>query len=402
MATRKKFYFGRLFLILSVLGLYALWALLRPLPFIQPVDAAMSIGSSAGTAVLNWPAGAQAAVGMTPSGVLAEQGEQRPVPIASNAKVLTAVAVLKKRPLQQGQTGPSIPITEADVALYNEYFARDGSIMPVEAGTPLTQYQMLQALMLPSANNVADSLAIWAFGSLDNYRAFANNLTRQLGMTNTRVGADASGLDAGTVSTAHDLVLLGQAAMREPVLAEIVNQRSAQLPVAGTVFNTNFLLGTDNIIGLKTGNTDEAGGVFMGASRFTAQGKQITMVSSIIGTPTLRDAMLATVPLLASAEDNFGTTTVLPAGAVVGHYAPPWGGRVDVVTAADLQVVAWKGSKLPINIALQPVTPSVRSGDAVGSANVTQSPVSAGASVPIVLKNAVPSASLWWRLTHPL
>jgi D-alanyl-D-alanine carboxypeptidase (penicillin-binding protein 5/6) len=44
----------------------------------------------------------------------------------------------------------------------------------VQLGEELSEYQALQALLLPSANNIAETLARWAFGSIDAYNAYAN------------------------------------------------------------------------------------------------------------------------------------------------------------------------------------------------------------------------------------
>ena len=118
-------------------------------------------------------------------------------------------------------------ITQADVDIYNRYVAQDGSVVPVTVGEKITLYQMLQALMLPSANNIADSMAIWAYGSLQNYSLAANKYVAAHGMNITHIGSDASGLAPDTVGTAHDLVLLGKLAMEHPVLSAIVGQQTA-------------------------------------------------------------------------------------------------------------------------------------------------------------------------------
>ena len=173
----------RTFLIVFIiLGVYIFWTLLRPLGDIRPVARTLHLQSGSISGPLSWPTKGQAAVGINPSGVLASYGLQTPVPIASTAKIITVLSVLKKYPLKLHQTGPVITMSAADVSLYTNYVAGDGSVVPVTDGETLTQYQMLQAILLPSANNIADSLAIWAFGSLENYAKFANSYARQLGL----------------------------------------------------------------------------------------------------------------------------------------------------------------------------------------------------------------------------
>ena len=133
--------------------------------------------------------------------------------------------------------------------------------MPIAAGEQLTERQALQALLLPSANNIAAVLARWDAGSTERFVARMNATARSLGMTHTRY-TDPSGYDAATVSTAVDQVRIVDRAMRLPVFASIVATPSATLPVAGTVHNTNALLGHDGFVGVKTGSDDAAGGCF--------------------------------------------------------------------------------------------------------------------------------------------
>jgi D-alanyl-D-alanine carboxypeptidase (penicillin-binding protein 5/6) len=385
-----------------LIGVYCLWALGRPLAPIEPVKSSLKLESMTVSNQLAWPSKGQAAVGTNPSGVLATFGEQKPVPTASVAKVFTALMVLKKRPIKLGETGPIINITEADVQSYRDYLAGDGSVIPVQVGEDLTQYQMLQAIMLPSANNVADSLAIWAFGSLENYTKFANDYIRQLGLTNTVIGSDASGYDASTVSTAHDLVLLGEAAMQEPVIAEIVGQPSAVLPVAGSVQNRNFLLGPDGLAGIKTGTTVAAGGVFLAAKQVTINGMPLTLVSAIVGAENTFNAQVESVPLLKSVQNNFAETKVLSKGSVVGHYKSQWGDTVTAVTTKPLSTLAWKGSMVPTNVEIDATSATAESGQVVGSVQVPRSPVSIAHKVPVALTGSFSQPSLAWRLTHPL
>src|SRR5262249_56947633 len=115
----------------------------------------------------------------------------------------------------------------------------------------------LQALLIPSANNIAAVLARWDAGSEDRFVARMNATARSLGMTRTRY-TDPSGYDDATVSTAADQVRIVERAMGMPVFASIVAMQTTTLPVAGTVQNTNALLGRDGFVGVKTGSDDAA------------------------------------------------------------------------------------------------------------------------------------------------
>jgi D-alanyl-D-alanine carboxypeptidase (penicillin-binding protein 5/6) len=103
-------------------------------------------------------------------------------------------------------------------------------------------------------------------------------------MTHTRY-TDPSGYDDATVSTAADQVRIVDRAIRLPVFARIVATPSATLPVAGTVHNTNTLLGNNGFVGVKTGSTDAAGGCFAFRAIRRIDGKRTTITGVVLGQP---------------------------------------------------------------------------------------------------------------------
>jgi serine-type D-Ala-D-Ala carboxypeptidase (penicillin-binding protein 5/6) len=230
-----------------------------------------------------WPAAGQAAVRIGRSRVQAGPN-QHAAAIASVAKVMTAYLVLRDHPLLPGQDGPAITLTDADVADTDRRRRQQESVVSVAAGEQLTARQALQALLLPSANNIAAVLARWDAGSVDRFVARMNAAARSLGMTHTRY-TDPSGYDDATVSTAADQVRIVDRAMRLPVFARIVATPSATLPVAGPVHNTNRLLGHDGFVGVKTGSTAAAGGCFAFQSIRWINGKRTTVTGVVLGQP---------------------------------------------------------------------------------------------------------------------
>jgi D-alanyl-D-alanine carboxypeptidase (penicillin-binding protein 5/6) len=183
-------------------------------------------------AAVSWPNEGVSAADISGFGVVAGPGATRPVPIASVAKVMTAYVVLHDHPLPGGGSGPDITVQPSEAAAYPSQ-ARDGdSLVPVVAGERLTERQALEALLLPSADNMAWILARWDAGSQAAFVARMNATARRLGMTGTSY-TDPSGLDSSTTSTAADQVRLGMAAMRVPVLATIAAMSTAVVPVAG-------------------------------------------------------------------------------------------------------------------------------------------------------------------------
>jgi D-alanyl-D-alanine carboxypeptidase (penicillin-binding protein 5/6) len=103
-------------------------------------------------------------------------------------------------------------------------------------------------------------------------------------MTHTQY-TDPSGYDDATVSTAADQVRIVVRAMRLPVFASIVATPSATLPVAGTVHNTNTLLGQNGFVGVKTGSDAAAGGCFAFRAIRWIDGKRTTITGVVLGQP---------------------------------------------------------------------------------------------------------------------
>jgi D-alanyl-D-alanine carboxypeptidase (penicillin-binding protein 5/6) len=230
-----------------------------------------------------WPAQGQAAVQVGESQVQAGPN-QHAAPIASVAKVMTAYLVLRDHPLGPDEDGPTITLTDADVADTSRRFGQHESVVFIAAGEQLTERQALQALLLPSANNIAAVLARWDAGSEDQFVARMNAAAQSLGMTHTRY-TDPSGYDDATMSTAADQLLLVDRAMCLPTFASIVATPSTTLPVAGTVRNTDGLLGHNGFVGVKTGSTDAAGGCFAFRAIRWIDGKRTTITGVVLGQP---------------------------------------------------------------------------------------------------------------------
>jgi serine-type D-Ala-D-Ala carboxypeptidase (penicillin-binding protein 5/6) len=228
-----------------------------------------------------WPASGQAAVQIGQSQPQAGPN-QHAAAIASVAKVMTAYLVLRDQPLRPGEDGPPITLTDADVTDTDRRRRQHESVVSIAAGEQLTERQALQALLLPSANNIAAVLARWVAGSEVRFVARMNATARSLGMTRTRY-TDPSGYDDATVSTAADQVRIVDRAMRLPVFASIVGTPSATLPVAGTVHNTNTLLGHDGFVGVKTGSTAAAGGCFAFRAIRWIDGKRTSIIGVVLG-----------------------------------------------------------------------------------------------------------------------
>jgi serine-type D-Ala-D-Ala carboxypeptidase (penicillin-binding protein 5/6) len=270
---RRKLMLVVAVLALSVAGI-ATWKAAGALAPTSSTGGGSVGGGSVGTSGSpSWPAQGNAAV-VVDNRRIRTYGTTEPVPIASLAKVMTALVVLRSRPISAQDPGFTITITADDVADTDRRRADGESVVTVVDGEELTERQALQALLLPSANNMAIALAHAVSGSVDDFVDEMNAQARQLKMTST-IYTDPSGYDPGTVSTARDQFLLARAAMRINEFAEIVAEPAAIVPEAGVVYNTDGLLGQDGFVGIKTGSDSAAGGCFMFAARGRHHGQLV-------------------------------------------------------------------------------------------------------------------------------
>lgn len=308
--TKKRRY--KLLLVAAPLCLLPLWLYLHKdtSPLINPSMSTAQTASPKTTLPKNlplaWPVIGQAAVGSIDDGVLTRSSvKEQPLPTASMAKIITALAIMKKQPFQVGQTGQSYTLTNQDVANYYTQTAKGGSAVPVHKGMVLTQYQAMQAMLIASGNNIAQMLVERVFGSEKAYVSYAQEMVERMGLSRTVV-ADASGFSPATVSTPSELVLLGIAALKNPVIAEIVAQPQAIIPGVGTIKNTNELLRTHEAVGIKTGTTNQAGSCLLfGAHYLAKDGRKVTIVGVIMGDTSADSLFSDSTNLLASVRQTF-------------------------------------------------------------------------------------------------
>lgn len=365
----------------------------RPLP--TPVATlGLKLPAGASQPALAWPGGGQAAVAASGYGLLGTNGDQKPLATASIAKIITTLCVLQKLPLQPGQSGPTYTVSADDVAIYNNYVAQDGSVMQVVAGEKLTEYQALEALLIPSANNVADSLVHWVFGSQTAYADYATAYLEQHGLDQTHIGSDASGFDPSTTSTASDLTSLGLLALKSPVLMQIAGEQQATLPVVGTVYNYDTILGQAGITGLKTGNNDADPGAFLFTASARYGGKEVLLTGTVMDADSLEAALASAVQLSASLQQGFEQTTIATPSQAVGRLQAAWGASSPIVTSGPLQLVRWKGT---------PLSETHRLDTGVRNGTIGQLKIAAGqaqSQTDLKLQHAVAGPSFWWRLTR--
>lgn len=228
-----------------------------------------------------WPLRGQGAY-VLGNGRPAVSPHERPVPIASVAKVMTAYVVLKHYPLNAGDSGRRFVVDQDDVVDTEARRRKGQSVVSVRAREQLTERDALMAILLPSANNVAVLVARQVSGSVASFVAEMNQTAHALGMSHT-IYTDPSGYDDGTVSTALDQLRLAQVVAKDGTLAAMMATRSYWLPVAGEVTNTNALLGQDGFVGMKTGSDEAAGGCLMFRAVWSTASGSRSMIGVVLG-----------------------------------------------------------------------------------------------------------------------
>ncbi|MBF4589750.1 D-alanyl-D-alanine carboxypeptidase family protein [Curtobacterium sp. VKM Ac-1395] len=329
---------------------------------------------------------------------LRTSGDEQRRSIASISKVVTALVVLDAKPLRPGQDGPSIAFTPEMQGLYAKYLAVNGEVAPMPAGLRLSEHQTLQVMLMKSANNYAGALAIWAFGSLDAYEEAAASWLEAHDLDHTTI-EEPTGLDADNRSTATDLVDLGQLALANPVVKEVVGTKTVSVPGVGDIENSNKLLGIDGVEGIKTGTLDEAGACLLFAAQYERGGRTVTVVGAMLGGVD-HDTLDGDVQrLLHSVADGFHVVTLTHGGQSFGTYSTPWKDGTDAVTRSAAQVLVWGRATVRATTKLDAVTLGMK-GERVGRVRFDVSdhdPV----TVPLVLEQDIPDPGVWWRWTNP-
>ncbi|WP_229343321.1 D-alanyl-D-alanine carboxypeptidase [Streptomyces flavotricini] len=385
--------------------------LLRPLPAPQLVAAGEG-HTIAGQFSVPWPAKGQGAVRVPGSGDIGSFGEQKPVPTASVAKVMTAYVILKGHPLRKGEAGPQIEIDAKAVA--DGTSAHESRVEGLVAGTKFSQQDMLKMLMIPSGNNVARLLARWDAGT-DSEAAFVakmNAAAKELGMENTTY-TDPSGLDAATVSTAADQLKLAEAVMKDEAFRAVVALPSAEIKGLSTpLINNNTLLSANglSIRGIKTGSSTPAGGTLMWAA-YKSVGDETPLILGTLmdqhadgpdlnGENSLKLVLANSRKIIEAVRQALDSAPVVRKGQTVGHVDDGLGGRTPVVATKDLNVMGVPGQQLKLTL-----RPGASGTPHAGKAGTEVGVLTVGAgegakSVPVALGTPLAEPSFTTRITR--
>jgi D-alanyl-D-alanine carboxypeptidase (penicillin-binding protein 5/6) len=311
-------------------------------------------------------------------------------------KVITALMVLKARPLQPNEAGPVITFGQADIDQIDAVIAQNGTYSDVSVGDTTTERDALYALMLNSSNNIAGSLAVWAYGSMDAFLVETAAWLAEQGLTETVV-ADASGLSAENRSSSSDLITIGRLALANPTLAAIVGTRSIEVPLFGQLVNTNTLIGTSGVTGIKTGTTDEAGACLLYSATFTVARESITLFGVTTGAALQTELQPALATYVASLEAGFHEVRLADPTTPVATVTTPWNTTSTIVPAKAVTTVTWSDTPVTVRVRLE----DIRGGGAGTTVGTMTFDTPRGEQVvDLVLETDLTDPGPLWRFGH--
>ncbi|WP_455569151.1 D-alanyl-D-alanine carboxypeptidase [Streptomyces iakyrus] len=390
-------------LVLLLVVVFAVVQSVRPLPSpTLELTAEDSHTFEGGKVDIPWPTKGQAALDVQGIGTFGSSGEQKPVPIASVAKVMTAYVILRDHPLKSGADGPKILI---DQAAQDQSDAGQESTVDVTKDDRITEREALESILIASANNVARLLARWDAGSEKAFVQKMNDAAEDLGMKNTTY-TDPSGLNNTTVSTAVDQVKLAKAAMQQPVFREVAAMMSYVDYKGKKHDNWNRLVGYNDVTGIKTGTTTSALGNLVFAAKKDVNGETRRIIGAVVRQPAggpdntiLGAALHEGDKLIRAAQGALESATILKKGDVVGYADDGLGGRTPVAVTKDVTAVGWAGLSVKLTFAADDLPHTAKAGTKVGTLTVGDGTTSA-VKVPVALQKDLVEPGFAAKLTR--
>lgn len=377
---------------------YTVAAALAPVAPIEPGPSTVPSVSTPGAAVDLPDYGAWAVGAADDRQIYAGRSLDVRLPMASIAKVVTALVVLDEHPIAEGTPGASITLSEADSRLPARYAAINGTVAPAPAGLVITQRAIIELMMVHSANNYAETLAVWAFGSEDAYLSAARAWLDANGLPGVTI-ADTTGFSDQNRASARELVALARLAAAHPVIAEAAALPRVSVPGVGSFENRNAALGRAGVDGLKTGTLRAIGSNLLFSAELTIGGEVVAVVGAAIGAPDQETIAGDLATLLASLADDFHAVRIGEPGQLVTEYVAPWGDRAQLRVAEAIDDLVW-GPVRGIAVLTPPVVqPGVALPEApalivrYGDREVT---------VPLEWEGTIEAPPLEWRLRQPL
>ncbi|WP_341951898.1 D-alanyl-D-alanine carboxypeptidase [Salinibacterium sp. TMP30] len=401
--TQRQTFRRRRIVVFSAVGVALATAFYLPMTLLAPLAEVSATVIAPATPELAEPElmfpsyGASAIADIDRPGVLAHAGSDDALPIASITKVITALVVLDAKPLGADEAGPTITFGPADLDYYYAQQAQYGLVWPVFDGQTLSQREVMNVVLLASANNYSQSLARWAYGSDEAFVAAAAKWLSANGLEDTTL-TEASGIQATNKSTAQDLTKLARLAISSPVVAAIVSTPSTEVPGLGTVSNRNQLLGIDGVDGIKTGTLDDDWACLLFSTDVTIGEETKTLVGVVIGGPDHPTIAAAIRALIKDATEGYNEVTLARAGEEFAEYDTPWGDDTSAIASDTVTRVVWGYDKITLTVDADPMR-LTGAGTSAGVVHVLIGTESI--DIPLEFSEEVDDPGPWWRLTNP-
>lgn len=237
---------------------------------------------------------------------------------ASTTKIMTAILALENCNLQD----KVIVSHDAISAIPDGY-----SNAELQVDEQLTVEQLLNLLLIPSANDAGYVLAEHIAGSIPSFASMMNTKAQELGCKDTNFTNPSGIQDSNHYSTAHDLALIGQYCMKNDTFRSIVRKTSAVVDATNKhdkrIYpTTNSLLkkGTYHYsyaIGIKTGYTKESGSCLVAE----AQKNGLDFISVVLGGKTYSNGtderFKDTIALFEYGFNNYEIKTIKKKGSII-------------------------------------------------------------------------------------
>jgi D-alanyl-D-alanine carboxypeptidase len=290
--------------------------------------------------------------------VLAHRRADEQRPIASITKLMTAVVAIERASLSKVVT---VPARAAAVG---------GSSAFLRTGERLTVAQLVRAMLVPSANDAAEALALHVGrGSEARFVRAMNAKAAELGLADTRF-ANPHGLDSpGHVSSARDTTTLVRFALGVPFIRDALSRTTVTLPGGRVLASRDDLLSSwPPLVGGKTGHTDAAGW----SQAAAASRPGATVYGSILGADTRGERNDALRALLSYGLDSYRRVVAIDAGRVYAEAETGYGRpRVALVAPRTLVRTVRSGRPLVQRVVAPTSTGlPVRKGAALGRVEV--------------------------------
>lgn len=212
---------------------------------------------------------------------------------ASLTKIMTALLTLEA--IEEGRLTTSTMVTAGDTAYRG--FTDGASTANIKVGETLSVEELLYCLMLPSANEAANILAVAVDGSIDAFVEHMNRRAGELGCQGTHF-VNPNGLHSDEhYTTAYDLSLITVAALKHDLFRTLINTGVHVVPATNMaeerrIYNTNGFITAwnysgylyDKAVGGKTGTTPEAGKCLM----TVAEDGDTLLVSIVLGSQAIQ------------------------------------------------------------------------------------------------------------------